>query len=81
MQRLSQSLSGEILSSSVIQNELLDKLGVATVAGTSFGEFGEGFIRLSCASSDEAIEEAMGAVFLRRLSRRERAAGGGSRKI
>ena len=49
-------------SSSIIQNELLDKLGVATVAGTSFGEFGEGFIRLSCASSDEAIEEAMNRI-------------------
>ena len=49
-------------SSSAIQNELLDKLGVATVAGTSFGEFGEGFIRLSCASSDEAIEEAINRI-------------------
>ena len=46
-------------SSTEIQNELLDKLGVATVAGTSFGKYGEGFIRLSCANSDEAIEEAI----------------------
>tara|TARA_B100001057_G_scaffold296718_1_gene296938 strand:+ start:212 stop:367 length:156 start_codon:yes stop_codon:yes gene_type:complete len=42
-----------------IQNLLLDKIGVATVAGTSFGEYGEGYIRLSCANSDEAIEEAI----------------------
>ena len=41
-----------------MQNLLLDKLGVATVAGPSFGEYGEGFLRLSCASSDESIEEA-----------------------
>ncbi len=46
-------------SSIEIQNLLLDKTGVATVAGTSFGKFGEGFIRLSCANSDEAIEEAI----------------------
>jgi len=46
-------------SSAVIQNLLLDKIGVATVAGTSFGEYGEGFIRLSCANSDAAIEEAI----------------------
>ena len=46
-------------SSTAIQNLLLDKIGVATVAGTSFGEYGEGFIRLSCANSDAAIEEAI----------------------
>ena len=46
-------------SSTVIQNLLLDKIGVATVAGTSFGKYGEGFIRLSCANSDAAIEEAV----------------------
>ena len=42
-----------------IQNILLDQIGVATVAGTSFGKFGEGYIRLSCANSEEAIEEAI----------------------
>ena len=46
-------------SSTAIQNLLLDKIGVATVAGTSFGKYGEGFIRLSCANSDAAIEEAI----------------------
>ena len=46
-------------SSTLIQNLLLDKIGVATVAGTSFGKYGEGFIRLSCANSDAAIEEAV----------------------
>ena len=46
-------------SSMELQNILLDKIGVATVAGTSFGNFGEGYIRLSCANSREAIEEAM----------------------
>ena len=42
-----------------VQNLLLDEIGVATVAGTSFGNFGEGYIRLSCANSNEAIEEAI----------------------
>ena len=46
-------------SSIQLQNLLLDKIGVATVAGTSFGEYGEGYIRLSCANSSEAIEEAI----------------------
>ncbi len=46
-------------SSIELQNILLDKIGVATVAGTSFGKFGEGYIRLSCANSSEAIEEAI----------------------
>ena len=41
------------------QNDLLEKAGVATVAGTSFGEYGEGFLRLSCANSDSSIEEAI----------------------
>ena len=42
-----------------VQNKLLDEIGVATVAGSSFGKYGEGFLRLSCANSDEAIEEAI----------------------
>ena len=46
-------------SSMELQNTLLDKIGVATVSGTSFGKFGEGYIRLSCANSYEAIEEAI----------------------
>ncbi len=45
-----------------IQNILLDNLGVATVAGTSFGEYGEGFVRLSCANSDTIIEEALSRI-------------------
>ncbi len=44
------------------QNQLLEKTGVATVAGTSFGKFGEGFLRLSCANSDSSIEEAISRI-------------------
>jgi aspartate/methionine/tyrosine aminotransferase len=44
------------------QSELLDKTGVATIAGTSFGAFGENYVRLSYANSLEAIEEAIGRI-------------------
>ena len=56
------NIKGTNKSSIEIQNLLLDKIGVATVAGTSFGKFGEGYIRLSCANSDEAIEEAISRI-------------------
>ena len=39
--------------------ELLDEAGVATVAGTSFGRYGEGYLRLSYANSIENIREAI----------------------
>ena len=42
-----------------LQNRLLEEGGVATVAGTSFGALGEGFIRFSYASSTESIIEAV----------------------
>jgi len=42
-----------------LQGKLLDEAGVATVAGTSFGEFGEGYLRFSYANSAEAIAEAV----------------------
>ena len=42
-----------------IQNILLEKAGVATVAGTSFGILGEGYIRFSYANSVENIQKAL----------------------
>ena len=44
------------------QEKLLEEYGVACIAGTSFGGFGEGYVRLSCANSDEAIEEAVSRI-------------------
>jgi aspartate/methionine/tyrosine aminotransferase len=41
------------------QSRLLDQEGVATIAGTSFGAFGENYIRFSYANSLEAITEAI----------------------
>ena len=46
-------------NSTEIQNFLLDNLSVATVAGPSFGEYGEGYLRFSCANSDTVIDEAI----------------------
>ena len=41
------------------ERRLLEDAGVATVAGTSFGGYGEGFLRLSYANSTENIREAI----------------------
>ena len=56
------NITGTNKSAIEIQNILLDQIGVATVAGTSFGKFGEGYVRLSCANSEEAIEEAISRI-------------------
>jgi len=42
-----------------LQNLLLEEVGVATVAGTSFGAFGEGYLRISYANSTANIQEAI----------------------
>jgi aspartate/methionine/tyrosine aminotransferase len=50
------------LTAQVLQARLLDEVGVATIAGTSFGAFGEGYLRLSYANSLAAIGEAMARI-------------------
>lgn len=47
------------MSSLEFQKKALEDYGVACIAGTSFGGYGEGYVRLSCANSDEAITEAV----------------------
>jgi aspartate/methionine/tyrosine aminotransferase len=42
-----------------IAQHLLDEGGVALLWGTAFGEFGEGYLRLSYAASREALERAL----------------------
>lgn len=42
-----------------LQELLLNEAGVATLAGTSFGKYGEGYIRLSFANSVENIKKAL----------------------
>jgi len=53
------NISGTGLSARELQNAMLEKVGVATVAGTSFGIHGEGYIRFSYANSTENIREAI----------------------
>jgi aspartate/methionine/tyrosine aminotransferase len=43
-----------------LQDRWLEEAGVATIAGTSFGGLGEGFVRFSYAAALERIEEAIG---------------------
>ncbi|MBL41096.1 MAG: aspartate aminotransferase [Rhodospirillaceae bacterium] len=47
------------LTSNQVQDLILNEANVATVAGTSFGELGEGFIRFSYAASLDNINKAM----------------------
>lgn len=49
-------------SSQELQNQLLEEVGVATIAGTSFGHLGESYIRLSYAASLESIAEAISRI-------------------
>jgi aspartate aminotransferase len=53
------NVAGTGFDTRALQAELLEEAGVATVAGTSFGEFGEGYLRFSYANSREAIAEAI----------------------
>jgi aspartate aminotransferase len=45
-----------------LADRLLDEAGVAVLAGTAFGEYGEGYLRLSYANSLENIEEALASM-------------------
>jgi aspartate aminotransferase len=49
-------------SSRQLEAKLLDEAGVATLSGTSFGSYGEGYLRFSYANSVENIREAMGRI-------------------
>jgi len=53
------NIEGTGISAGELQNGLLQEAGVATIAGTSFGQYGEGYLRFSYAASSEEIIEAM----------------------
>ena len=53
------NIEGTGMSSRELADYLLYEAGVAVLPGTSFGEYGEGFIRLSYANSLENINKAM----------------------
>jgi aspartate aminotransferase len=50
-------------SSAEVASRLLDEAGIACLAGTAFGDYGEGYLRFSYASSEENIRK-----LLRRLA-------------
>jgi aspartate/methionine/tyrosine aminotransferase len=68
------NITGTGLKSRELADLLLTEGGVATLAGTSFGAFGEGYLRLSYANSIEAIEKALARID-ETLAKVRRAAG------
>ena len=56
------NISATGMSARELQNRMLEEAGVATVAGTSFGIHGEGFVRFSYANSVENIREAVSRI-------------------
>jgi len=53
------NITGTGLTAKAMETLLLEKLGVAAIAGTSFGSYGEGYIRFSYANSVENIRIAL----------------------
>jgi aspartate aminotransferase len=53
------NIGGTGFDSRTLQSRLLDEVGVATISGTSFGAFGDGYLRFSYAASLAALEEAV----------------------
>ncbi|MFP6744767.1 MAG: aminotransferase class I/II-fold pyridoxal phosphate-dependent enzyme [Alphaproteobacteria bacterium] len=51
-------IKGTGFDSRTLQDKLLTKAGVATISGTSFGAHGEGYLRISYASSIASIRDA-----------------------
>lgn len=49
-------------SSKKLADALLDEAGVACLAGTSFGEYGEGYLRFSVANSLENLNKALDSI-------------------
>jgi len=45
-----------------LANALLDQAGVATIGGPDFGVYGEGYLRLSYANSQENIRRALARI-------------------
>jgi aspartate/methionine/tyrosine aminotransferase len=53
------NISGLGMTSKEVETKLLDEYGVAALAGTSFGSYGEGYLRFSYANSQENIKKAL----------------------
>jgi aspartate/methionine/tyrosine aminotransferase len=72
------NVTGTGLDARSMQNVLLEEAGVATLSGTSFGRFGEGYLRFSYAASlpqlKEAIERIHGCLSKRQVPGRSASA-------
>jgi aspartate/methionine/tyrosine aminotransferase len=53
------NIGGTGMTSQQAQDRFLEEAGVATISGTSFGSYGEGYVRFSYANSVENIEAAL----------------------
>lgn len=53
------NIEGTGMKSKQLEEHLMNEAGVAVLSGTSFGEYGEGFIRLSYANSQDNIRRAL----------------------
>jgi len=56
------NITGTGTGSTELANLILEKAGVALLPGNSFGEFGEGYLRLSYANSPENIQRALDSI-------------------
>jgi aspartate/methionine/tyrosine aminotransferase len=56
------NVTGTGLDARTLADRLLAEAGVAVLAGTAFGEYGEGYLRLSYANSLDNIQEALAAM-------------------
>src|SRR5688572_21223730 len=56
------NVTGIGLPSKRFADLLLEEHGVAALSGTAFGEYGEGYLRLSTANSEANLEKALGRI-------------------
>jgi aspartate/methionine/tyrosine aminotransferase len=56
------NITGTGMNSRKLGDQLLQNAGVAVLPGISFGEYGEGYLRLSFANSIENIKKALGRI-------------------
>ena len=53
------SIHGTGLTSTQFEEKAMNEAGVALLSGSAFGEYGEGYVRLSYANSQENIKKAI----------------------
>ena len=53
------NVAGTGASSDALQQRMLEEAGIAVISGTSFGAYGEGYLRFSYANSTENIRRAL----------------------